>query len=123
MTLILLLTALLTLTPDAVASRCKGEASFAIAQCGCSIVNRLSAGWSEETVLSAYYAEDVAATAEEVETVSRILNRELYCSPDLYFMYSKADTVYLGIADVTPALVVTSGGREVRFFSRWFRRR
>lgn len=118
---VLLISVLMALTPDSVANRCRGEFSAGIPECACTVRNRLSAGWNPDLVLSAFYAPDVAATAEEVEMVRQILDKEISCNPDLYFMYSKADTVYLGIEHMTPVLVVTSGKKEVRFFPRWFR--
>jgi hypothetical protein len=116
-----LLLTLLSISPVAVANRCRGEASFAIPECACSVRNRLDAGWAESKVLSAYYAPDAVATPAEVEQVRQILSREATCDPNLYFMYSRADTVNLGISQ-TPALVVSDGDREILFYSRWFRK-
>lgn len=47
----------------AVAKRCTGEGSHpqAIRICACTVKHRLEAGWSERSVLSAYYAPDVPA--------------------------------------------------------------
>jgi hypothetical protein len=119
--LLLLLLLLPTLSPVAVANRCKGEASFAIPECACTVLNRLDVGWAESEVLSAYYAPDAVTTSTEVEQVRQILSREATCDPALYFMYSRADTVNLGISQ-TPALIVRDGDREILFFSRWFKR-
>lgn len=106
----------------AVANRCKGEFHAAIPECACTVRNRLDAGWNPAKVLRHYYAVDSQATAAEVATVRSILTGATPCDPALYFMYSRADTEYLGIAHMTPALVVSDAGREVRFFERWYRR-
>lgn len=106
----------------AVANRCKGEASFAIPECACTVRNRLDVGWNPAKVLGHYYAPNAKATPAEVATVRSILTGTTPCDPALYFMFSRADTEYLGIAHMTPALIVQDGGREVRFFGRWFRR-
>lgn len=118
---ILLLSLVLSISPVAVANRCKGEASFAIPECACTVLNRLDAGWAESKVLSAYYAPDAVATSTEVEQVRQILSREATCDPTLYFMYSRSDTIHLGISQ-TPSLIVRDGDREILFFSRRFRR-
>jgi hypothetical protein len=118
---ILLLFLVLSISPVAVANRCKGEFSAAIRECACSVRNRLDVGWSEAKVLSAYYAPDVTATPSEVEQVRRILSREAPCDPNLYFMYSRSDTIYLKISR-PPALVVRQGDREILFYARWFKK-
>lgn len=105
----------------AVANRCKGEASFAVGPCACTVRNRIEAGWNPAKVLSHYYAPDVSATSAEVAEVRSILAGKASCEPALYFMYSRADVAYLGIGHHAPALVVQAGGREVRFYGRWFR--
>ena len=108
--------------PALVASRCKGEASFAVGQCACTVKNRLDAGWVKGKVLSAFYAPDVQATNLEIDAVAAVLDGTARCDPRLYFMYSKADTIHLGIDHLTPVLSVKSENKEVRFYERWFRR-
>lgn len=110
------------LLPGVVASRCKGEASFAIAECACTVRNRIEAGWNPARVLEHYYASDSRATHDEVATVQAILAGDAPCDPALYFMWSRADVQHLGIGHYPPALVVQNGGRAVMFFDRWFRR-
>lgn len=110
------------LLPGVVASRCKGEASFAIAECACTVRNRIEAGWNPARVLEHYYASDSRATHDEVATVQAILAGDAPCDPALYFMWSRADVQHLGIGHYPPALVVQNGGREVRFYPRFFRR-
>ena len=90
--------------------------------CACTVRNRLDAGWNPAKVLSAYYAPDSHASEAQVAQVADVLSGETACSADLYFMYSRSDTVALGIEAYTPALVVQDGGREVRFYGWWFRR-
>lgn len=119
----IILAALLWLTPGMVAAKCAGEASFALRECSCTVVNRLHAGWSEYRVLDAYYAPSVAATPEQVAAVAEVMEGRAACDPGLYFMWSREDVRWLGYEVYTPALVVTDGvGREVRFYGRWFRR-
>lgn len=77
------------LLPGVVASRCKGEASFAIAECACTVRNRIEAGWNPARVMSAYYAPDMPATPGEVASVAAILTGNEPCDPALYFMYSR----------------------------------
>lgn len=120
---LLLIALLWTLTPQAVANKCNGEASFAVRECACTVVNRIAAGWSPGRVLEAYYAPAITATAEQVQAVADVMAGRGTCGPGLYFMYSRADVRWLGYEGYTPALVVQDGsGREVRFYERWFRR-
>lgn len=106
--------------PEQVANKCKGEASFAITACACTVRNRLDAGWAQGKVLFAYYANNQQATVEDVTGVTRILEGLDACSPDLYFMYSREDVRSLGIKQ-EPSLTVSSGNKAVLFFKRWFR--
>ena len=121
---IILAALVFVLTPQAVARRCNGEfsAPAALVPCACTVRNRLAAGWNPAKVLSAYYAPDSHASEAQVQDVADVLSGEVACDPGLYFMYSRSDTVALGIEAYTPALVVQDGGREVRFYGRWFRR-
>lgn len=118
----IILLVIITLTPAAVANRCVSEASFAVAECACTVRNRIDAGWSRRKVLSAYYAADGVATPAQVEQVAAVLDGRASCDPDLYFMYGAGDVMALGLERYTPALVVQNGGKEVRFYRRWFRR-
>lgn len=120
----IILAALLWLTPQVVADKCVSEASFAVRECACTVYNRLHAsprGWNPAKVLDAYYAKSGHADAPQVATVAAVLSGETACDPALYFMYSTADVAYLHLESYTPALVVTDGDREVRFYERWFR--
>ena len=119
---ILLLLILVWLTPAMIAARCRGEASFAIEPCACSVKNRLENGWSEYRVLSAYYARDILPSAAEVQAVADVMSGVTACDPEIYFMYSRQDTIVLGIQDRQAVLVVTDGEREVRFYGRWYRK-
>lgn len=109
--------------PAAVAARCNGEASFGLAECVCTVKNRLDVGWAESRVLSAYYANDVAVTPAQVQIAADILNEVSTCNPNLYFMYSKQDTLYLKIDHIVPVLVLHNGAQEIHFYERWFRDR
>ena len=119
---LVILIALLQLTPAAVAAKCKGEFSAAIVPCACSVKNRIDAGWSPGKVLSAYYARPVPASDTEVNVVADVMSGAVECDPNLYFMYSSQDTIVLGIQDRQAVLVVSDGDDEVRFYERWFRR-
>lgn len=101
-----------------VAERCKGEAHFAIASCGCVVKNRLAAGWSEETVLQAFFAEDVAAKDAEVWIIERVLTGYWPCDPRLYFMWSRADVAALGLCEADAIETVRRAGKVVFFYAR-----
>lgn len=120
---IALLLALSALTPGAVAARCRGEASFAIPLCACTVRNRLDAGWTEGRVLEAYYAPSVPASKEQIESVAAILRGEVECNPKLYFMYGAGDVRALGLGRYEPTLTVRQGSKAVYFYSRDFRRK
>jgi hypothetical protein len=121
-TVILVLIMLGLSFPEQVAQRCKGEFSASVAECACTVKNRLDVGWARSKVLSAYYAPDKKVTADEIYTVEDVLNEQTFCNSRYYFMYSLADTKNLGIDQVKPELIVRSGNSEIRFFGRWFRR-
>jgi hypothetical protein len=97
-----------------VAARCKGEAPFAIAECACTVRNRLSAGWSEGKVLEAYYASDALPTQEEIDLVASVLDIGQGCGAE-YFMWSLQDCRRLGIDDIAPLrrVVLVDGVLEV----------
>jgi hypothetical protein len=101
-----------------VADRCKGEAHFAIAPCGCVVRNRLAAGWSKETVLQAFYAQDVPAKAAEVWIIERVLSGYWPCDPRLYFMFSRADVAALGLCEADAIETVRRAGRAVFFYAK-----
>ncbi len=113
---------LLHLTPAAIAARCRGEAAFAIPACACTVKNRLSVGWSEWRVLSAYYAPSIPAIPAQIDAVADVMSGASECDPALYFMWSKSDVRALRLERFEPALVVKDGSKEVRFYSRWFKR-
>lgn len=112
-------------TAQQIANRCKGEASFAIAECACSVLNREKAGWNKGLVLNAYYAPDVQATPGEVALVENVMNGTEMCNPDLYFMLSPQCTITLGISTLGPVLTVKdpNSNKEIRFFERWYKSR
>ena len=119
----IILAAWLALSPVAVANRCAAEASFAVRECACTVVNRIAEGWNPLRVLSAYYAPSITASEAQVQAVADVLDGSAVCDKRLYFMWSDADIAYLGLEAYTPALVVTGDdGRKVSFYSRWFRR-
>ena len=117
----IILAAWLALSPVAVANRCAAEASFAVRECACTVVNRLAAGWNPAKVLSAYYAPDGHASEAQVQAVADVLDGSAACDPDLYFMYGSGDEHAANLTGYTPALVVRRGDGEVWFYSRWFR--
>lgn len=110
------------LTPAAIAAKCRGEASFAVSQCACTVRNRLDAGWSEYRVLDAYHAPSVQASPEQVQLVADVMSGAISCDPGLYFMYGAGDVQALKLEQFEPALIVRSGDKEVRFYQRRFRR-
>lgn len=107
----------------AVAARCKGESSFAIRECACTVKNRLLNGWTEQNVLSAYYAPDVTPTPLEEKIAHNALHGFSHCHPDIYFMFAVADCHYLGIENLDPILTVKGATGEVRFFEYWYSKR
>jgi hypothetical protein len=101
----LLLALLLPLTPQAVAARCAGESSGAVAICACTVRNRIAAGWAEGRVLESYYAADQVPTAEQITQATDGL-AGVGCTNE-YFLFSRADIRKLGLrADCA----VASGG-------------
>lgn len=98
----------------AVAARCKGEASFAVTECACTVRNRLGAGWSVGNVLDAYYAADAQPTQQEVDMVASVLDIGQGCGAE-YFMWSLQDCQSLGIDDIAPLerVVLVDGVLEV----------
>ena len=119
---IILAALLWTLTPQAVANKCAAEASFAVRECACTVVNRIAAGWNPARVLEAYYAPSITATEAQVQAVADVMEGAAVCGPE-YFIYSKEDVAYLGYGHYTPVAVVQDGDKEIWLFSRWFRRR
>lgn len=109
------------LTPQAVANKCAAEASFAVHECACTVVNRITEGWNPARVLSAYYAPSITATEAQVATVAAVLDGRTMCGAE-YFIYSLEDVADLGYGHYTPVAVVQDGDKAVVLFSRWFRR-
>lgn len=107
--------------PYRVAARCKGEASYAIRDCACTVRNRLDAGWAEHRVLDAYFAMDVEPTRQEVDRVRAVLI--LGCKEDYYFMYSREDVYNLGISHVVPLQRLFGETGEVWFYEQSYRNR
>ena len=107
-----------TTFPRRVAERCKGEAHFAIAPCGCVVKNRLAAGQSETEVLAAFFAQDVPAKDAEVWIIERVLNGEWPCNVQLWFMWSAADVERLGLDEADAISVVRRGENEIYFFAK-----
>jgi hypothetical protein len=103
-----------------VAARCKGEASFAVGACACTVKNRLEAGWGEGRVLEHYYAPDGKVNGEDVALVGKVLSGELACPGDYYFMFSTQDKRHLGLGEHGLAGVVWDGRgkRAVWFYAR-----
>lgn len=106
--------------PQRVAERCKGEASWAVPECACTVRNRLDAGFTEQNVLTPYYAQDAAPSPFDLYATTYILTYG--CRPDLYFMFSNHDVAVLGLDYVLPLLVVrepgSSAARSVRFYAK-----
>lgn len=102
--------------PRRVAERCKGEAHFAIASCGCVVRNRLAAGWTEATVLAPFYAPDIAATVTEVQIIERVLTGYWPCDPRFWFMFSAQDVASLGLDPCDALGVLRRGGLSVYFY-------
>lgn len=101
-----------------VANRCRGEATFAIQACACTIKNRLAAGWSERRVLEHYYAPDSHATPTEVAQVAAVLDGRTVCPVDFYFMFSETDRRYLGLASNRASGKVTQNDKVIWLYAR-----
>lgn len=101
-----------------VAARCKGEASFALSACACTVRNRLQAGWSQNKVLHAYHAPDARPTAVEVELVGNVLDGAATCDARLYYMYGLGDVFRLGLQHTPPLLKIVHGQKQVWFYGR-----
>ena len=74
----------------AVSSRCAGEAGWpdGVHLCACTVASRLAHGWSESSVLSAYYAKDTAPTEEMIESAKDgLMNKG--CPVDAYFLFEQ----------------------------------
>ena len=92
-----------------VADKCKGEAPHALQHCACTVRNRLIAGWSQNRVLSAYFAAPRRATEDELRSVDVVLRGEGgACDARWYFMFSDDDRRLLRLQDV-PALYFVRG--------------
>lgn len=104
--------------PVRVAARCKGEASFAIAGCACTVVERLEAGWNPAKVLNAYYASDSKPTEEDISVVQSILSRRVDCIDGMYYMFSESDTNYLRLDRDKATTSVSDKGRSIYFYPR-----
>lgn len=107
--------------PEQVAAKCKGEASFAIPECACTVYNRLQAGWIQDKVLDAYYAKPVEPTEFEVWAVTHVLNEG--CDLPIYFMFGKGDFWLPGIKWIEPWCYVEQGNQGVYFYERDYRTR
>lgn len=80
-----------------VAARCRGEASFAVQACACTVKNRIDAGWKPHNVLNHYYASDVRPASDAVQTVQATLAGELDCPPTYYYLWSHSDIARIGL--------------------------
>lgn len=103
---------------ESVAARCKGEAAWALAPCVCTVKNRLAGGWDETHVLQAYFAQDVAPTAHEVQSAADILSGAAPCNGALWFMFSEADRRRLGLEESAALLIAAHGAWRVLFYER-----
>lgn len=110
-----------TLAEEA-ASVCKGEASFAVDECVCTVHNRLRHGWKEELVVkNAYSATPQPVNETEIARAKRILDGELACDPNLYFIFEEYSVRKLGFEAVPARLRVEAPGRPgvwVEFYAR-----
>lgn len=104
--------------PVRVAARCKGEASFAVAGCACTVVERLEAGWNPAKVLNAYYAGDSRPTEEDVAVVQSVLSGRVDCIDGMYYMFSASDTNYLHLDRDKATVSVSDKGREIYFYPK-----
>lgn len=55
-----------------VASRCNGEASFALEACATTVRNRVQSGINPDSVLDAYFAPDRPYSSQDVELVKGV---------------------------------------------------
>ncbi len=99
----------------AVASRCAGEASFAVHACACTVRNRIEAGWSTRTVLSAYYAADRRPTGQQIQEAQRGLEGD-GCDPGWYFLLSPSDSRRLGMRPADRSGSVGQGEQAVYMY-------
>lgn len=99
-----------------VAARCKGEAPHAIPDCTCTVKWRLVYGWSQARVLDAYYAADATPTDAEAALARAILTTPGRCPVEIYFMFSRSDTHYLGISHIEPVKKVVGPTGESWFY-------
>lgn len=110
-----------TLAEEA-AAVCKGEASFAVDECVCTVHNRLFHGWSEELVVkNAYFATPQPVSEDEIARAKQILDGEIACDPDLYFIFEPYSVQLLGFEAVPARLHIDAPGRPgvwVRFYAR-----
>lgn len=99
-----------------VAAKCTGEAAFAVAECACTVFNRLDAGISPDVVLDAYFAEPVSPSPFALWATREVLTHG--CTLPLWFMFSTSDTFVLGLNDTPPLLRVTKGNLSIHFYDR-----
>jgi hypothetical protein len=110
--------------PYRVASKCKGEASFATLACYCTVANRLAAGASQAHVLDAYYARNVTPSASDVVSATNILAQGIKCEPKgAWFLYSKQDHDYLRITQAPIAHYVRTSVYQIFVYEREYKTR
>lgn len=117
----LLVAGLVWLTPafvERVADRCTGEASFAVEACACTVKNRIDVGWNPAKVLNAYYAPDIASSADSQATVAAILAGETDCPDTYYYIWSSSDLRYIGLDERNASDRHCEGDRCVFTFPR-----
>lgn len=104
-----------------VAAKCKGETDFAVAECVCTVHNRLLDGWTEQNVLSAYYAYPIPPTELELWITGEVLRDG--CGHDYYFIFSRDDVYYLGISDIVPLARIFGETGEAWLYEENYMRR
>lgn len=98
--------------PD-IAARCKGEASFAVWECVCTVKERLENGWSPDRVLMHYYAPSVPVTPAEIKLAGAVLDGSLPCPDGMYYMFSASDVMSLGLSPSDATVIVENSGRRI----------
>ncbi|HPC92907.1 MAG TPA: hypothetical protein P5317_11645 [Myxococcota bacterium] len=100
-----------------VASRCAGEAGWnsGVHLCACTVKARLDHGWSESSVLSAYYAKDATPTEGMIEEAKLGLSGD-GCPTDAYFLFEEFSVAKLGLDKACATGRADENGKSVWSF-------
>ncbi len=110
----------LTLTfVQKVANRCSGEADWTegVHLCACTVASRLKHGWTEDNVLTAYYAPDSTGASDPalLEAAAKGLDNQA-CPADAYYLFEPASVKALGLSYKCSTAKTERDGKRVDTF-------